>query len=117
MVVDATYTYLSDIKNNPYVKLDKRIMATYLLNMTLHLKWCVKLLITMMALCQICKIKVLLFLSINVTLNVRHQTNIVVQHLVAVPTLHARNNNNTSYLTRGTGLNSSTLNGSLIYLF
>jgi hypothetical protein len=62
-------------------------MKTNPFNMALHLKWRAELLITMVALRQVSQIKILLFLRINVTLNVRHQTYVVIQHFVTIPAL------------------------------
>lgn len=60
---------------------------TYFFNVSLHLKWCIKLFVTMFALGQITEIQVLLFFTINMTLHMHHGANIVIQHLRTIPTL------------------------------
>ena len=55
--------------------------------MTLLLIRCIKHLITRGTLGEIGQINVVLFLAVDVALHVLHQAHIVVQNLVAVPTL------------------------------
>ena len=55
--------------------------------MALHLKGCVELFVAMFTLCDIGQIYILLLLRINVALHMHHDPHVVVQHLVAVPTL------------------------------
>ena len=55
--------------------------------MTLHLEGCVKLLVTVFALSEVRKVKILLLLTVNVTLHVHHDAQVVVEHLVAIPAL------------------------------
>ena len=55
--------------------------------MVLHLEWRVKLLVAVLALREVGKVEVLLFLRVDVSLHVHHDAQVVVQHLVAVPAL------------------------------
>jgi len=55
--------------------------------MCLHFKRGIKLFIAMFTLCKVTKVKVMLFSTVNMTLNVHHCLHIVVQHLRTIPTL------------------------------
>lgn len=63
------------------------MIVTNLLYVVVHLEGSVELLVAVLTLRQIAQIGVLLLVAIDVTLHVRHDSNVVVQHFVAIPTL------------------------------
>ena len=72
-------------KNNQGIV--RPLIFPYLFDVVLHLKWRIKLLIAMLALRQVTEIQMLLLVVINMPLHMHHNTHVVVQHLVAIPTL------------------------------
>jgi len=62
--------------------------------MCLHLEGCIKLLVTVATLCEVGQVDVLMFAGVDVTLDVLHGPDVVVQHLRAVPTLKHMNKYN-----------------------
>lgn len=68
---------------NPMIPL----FPSHLFYMGLHLKRCVELSVAVFTLCEVTQINVLLFTGVYVTLYVHHCLDVVIQHLIAVPTL------------------------------
>lgn len=59
----------------------------YPLNVALHIEWGVELFEAMFALCEVGEVEILLFLTVNMPLHVKHHAQVVVQHFVTIPTL------------------------------
>lgn len=77
-----------DQKSGSVTEITNRVyINSNLLNMRLHLKWCIELLVAVFTLCKVTEVKVDLSLRIYVTLDVHHGCHIVVQHLVTIPAL------------------------------
>ena len=59
--------------------------------MSLHFKWCVELFVAVFTLAEVTEVNVLLFAAVDVTLDVHHRLDVVIQHLGAVPALQQHN--------------------------